>query len=305
MTQVVAVVGPTASGKTSFGIALAEALETEILSADSMQFYRGLEIGTGQPTGEELARVKHHFVGSLDLSEETSAGRYREQALPIVERLNAEGKPAVVVGGSGLYIRALLDGLFSSPPKDEAVRAELEAAARDAGPEAMHARLREVDPVSAERIAANDVKKVLRALEVFEVTGEPISALHETEALQQRPLKAVQIGIEWARETLYERINRRVDTMLEAGWLDEVKQLVDAGRLPELEQLRPIGYLEIAQYLRGQLEYGETVETIKMMTRRYAKRQLTWFRKDQRIRWVAGTALENETFHLEQLIDDV
>lgn len=303
MTQVVAVVGPTASGKTPLAIALAEAVGTEIISADSMQFYRGLEIGTGQPTPAEAARVKHHFVGSLDPSEEISAGSFRERALPIVKRLNDLGKPAVVVGGSGLYIRALIDGLFESPPKDDSLRSRLEAEAERMGTVEMHARLTQCDPRSAGRIEPNDTKRIVRALEIFELTGRPLSSLHESEESQQEPLSSIQIGVDWPRAELYERINRRVDTMIAGGWINEVRSLLAAGHRSNLLRLRPIGYIELIEHLDGTKALEETVESVKMFTRRYAKRQLTWFRKERRIRWLSGHELETKSFQVEHFLN--
>lgn len=286
--DVIVIAGPTASGKTALAIAVAQALDTEIISADSMQFYRGLEIGSGQPCAEDLSRAKHHFVGSLDLAEVMSAGRFAEEARAIVGALNARGKAAVIVGGSGLYIRALIDGLFSGPARDEAVRARLAAEAEEVGVGALFARVQTVDPAYAKTIHDNDLQRIIRALEVYEIAGRPFSELHESEAPDEA-LNAAQFALDWPREQLYERINRRVEAMLANGWVAETQRLIDEGRSGQLERLRPLGYREIAAHPRGEVDFDTLTATIQMQTRRFAKRQLSWFRGDERISWIDVT----------------
>ncbi len=294
MTSLVVVVGPTASGKTALAIELAERLQTEIISADSMQFYRGMEIGTGAPTPEQLARVRHHFVAFLDPSEDFSAGAFEQQAREIVAELNARGKIAVAVGGSGLYISALIDGLFPGPGKDESIRRRLQDQAEEGGVPDLYARLRQVDPGYAEIINPNDLRRIVRALEVFEITGTPLSVLHREHRDSIIPLDAVQVALDYPREELYARIDARVDRMIEEGLLDEVRSLVDGGYADALERLRSLGYREMMNHLRGESSLEEAVELMKRNTRRYAKRQFTWFRGDPRIHWLspAGKTLE-------------
>lgn len=301
MTQVLAVVGPTASGKTSLAIELAEHLDTEIVSADSMQFYRGMEIGTGAPSAEELACVQHHFVGHLEPSQEMSAGDFEVAARAVVEELNARGKPAVVVGGSGLYIQALIDGLFEGPGKAPSIRERLEAEAEEWGTESLYTRLESVDPEYAGRIEGRDLRRIVRALEVYEVTGRPISELYIEQRKSAKSLSAVQVAIDWPRETLYARINARVDAMMAAGFADEVGRLIERGYGVHIKRLRSIGYREIAAHLNGECTLDEAVDSMKMFTRRYAKRQLTWFRGDSRIHWLK--AGETAAFHLEQSLE--
>ncbi len=303
MTQVLAVVGPTASGKTSLAIELAEHLDTEIISADSMQFYRGMEIGTGAPSAEELARVRHHFVGHLEPSQEMSAGDFEVAARAVVRDLNARGKTAVVVGGSGLYIQALIDGLFEGPGKAPSIRERLEAEAEELGTESLYSRLESVDPEYASRIECGDLRRIVRALEVYEVTGRPISELHIEQQDSSKSLSAVQVAIDWPRDTLYERINARVDAMMEAGFADEVGRLIERGYAGHIKRLRSIGYREIAAHLSGACTLDEAVESMKMFTRRYAKRQLTWFRGDSRIHWLNAGVGETEAFHLEHVLE--
>ncbi len=303
MRQVLAVVGPTASGKTSLAIALAERLDTEIISADSMQFYRGMEIGTGAPSAEELARVTHRFVGHLEPSDKMSAGEFETAARAVVADLNARGKTAVVVGGSGLYVQAVIDGLFEGPGKAPAIRERLQAEAEVEGAEALYARLEAVDPEYASRIEQVDLRRIVRALEVYEVGGRPISELYLEQQERSKALDAVQVAIDWPRDVLYERINARVDAMLEAGFVEEVVRLLEAGHGESMKRLRAIGYREIAAHLRGECALDEAVESMKMFTRRYAKRQLTWFRGDSRIHWLKAGDGQKEAFHLEQSLE--
>lgn len=288
MRSLVAVVGPTASGKTSLAIRLAESLRTEIISADSMQFYRGMEIGTAAPKKEERALVKHHFVGFLDPSENFSAGAFEVMARDTISALNTQGKTAVVVGGSGLYISALIDGLFPGPGKDESIRARLHEQAEEDGVPSLYGRLLEVDPEYAGVINFNDLRRIVRALEVYEIAGEPLSKLHREHRESAKPLDAVQIGLDCPRDELYARIDARVDEMLSVGLLDEVQALLDAGQWHHIERLRSLGYREMASYLRGECSLDEATELMKRNTRRYAKRQLTWFRGDPRIHWISA-----------------
>ena len=304
--QAVSVVGPTASGKTSLAIQLAERLETEIISADSMQFYRGMEIGAGSPTPEELRRVKHHFVGFLKPSEDFSAGTFEELAREVVARINARGKVAVVVGGSGLYISSLIDGLFRGPGKDDSIRKRLQDEAEELGVPELYARLQEVDPGYARIIGPNDLRRIVRALEVFELAGTPLSVLHREHREATTSLDAVQIALDYPRDVLYARINARVDRMLEQGLVEEVRNLIARGYTEHIGRLRSLGYREIAAHLRGECTIEEATELMKQNTRRYAKRQLTWFRGDPRIHWLPVAEDTTEAQLVErsmQLID--
>jgi len=285
---VVVVAGPTASGKTALAIELARRLETEIISADSMQFYRGMAIGTAAPTPEEQAQVKHHFVGLLDPSEDFSAGAFEILAREVVRGLNERGLPAVVVGGSGLYLRALCNGLFDGPPKDETIRSRLHVEARERGTATLYKRLQAVDAEYAAAIGANDLRRIVRAIEVFEVSGRPMSALHREHREHREPLDAVWVAIDLPRDALYARIDARADAMIAHGFVEEVRALLDHGYLPHIERLRCLGYRELAAHLLGEISLDEAVALIKRNTRRYAKRQLSWFRHEPRIRWVSN-----------------
>ena len=286
MTSVLAVVGPTASGKTAFAIELAERLNTEIVSADSMQFYRGMEIGTAAPTPDEQARVKHHFVGFLNPDEHFSAGRFQREARTVVAALNAQEKVAVVVGGSGLYVHALIDGLFPGPGKDDPIRARLHAAAQEGGVPALYAHLQRVDPDYAAAINPRDLRRIVRALEVYEISSKPLSVLHREHREKTQLRDVVQVAFDYPRDELYARINARTDRIMAEGFLDEVRTLMDQGYARHLERLRSLGYREMMAYLRGECAREEAIELMKRNTRRFAKRQLTWFRADARIHWL-------------------
>lgn len=293
MIALVAVVGPTAGGKTAFSLVLAEALQTEIVSADALQFYRGFEIGTAMPTAEERARIPHHFVACLDPNDFMSAGEYQRRAREVVARINASGKPAVVVGGSGLYVRALLDGLFPGPPRDPAIRESLKSYAAEHGAEALMRRLEAVDPEYAARLTSRrDLVRIVRALEVYEITGRTFSAWHRIHQEQKSntQLPAIQVALAWDRATLYQRINERVDRLLAQGWIEEVRRLLEAGYEPAIYRLKAHGYREIVTYLRGEQDFETMRGEIQKVHRNYAKRQLTWFRADPRVHWLDPTA---------------
>ncbi|MBI5094116.1 MAG: tRNA (adenosine(37)-N6)-dimethylallyltransferase MiaA [Candidatus Hydrogenedentes bacterium] len=286
MTALVAVVGPTASGKTALALALANRLDTEIISADSMQVYRGMEIGTSAPTAEEQAQVRHHFIGVRDPGEIFSAGEFERSSRAVVKELNARGKIAVVVGGSGLYVSALIDGLFDGPGKDGVIRERLQHEAETAGVGKLYARLEAVDPDYSAIISPTDLRRITRALEVHELTGQPISRLHRDHREQTESLDAVQVALDYPRDVLYARINARVDDMIRRGFVAEVERLLAAGHERHLMQIKSLGYREIISYLHGTQSLEEAVALMKRNTRRYAKRQLTWFRGDPRIRSV-------------------
>ncbi|MCL4854527.1 MAG: tRNA (adenosine(37)-N6)-dimethylallyltransferase MiaA [Bryobacteraceae bacterium] len=289
MISVLAVVGPTASGKTALAVELAERLGTEIISADSMQVYAGMEIGTAAPTPEDRARVTHHLVGFLKPDQPCSAGDFERLARPIVESLNRYGKIAVVVGGSGLYVSALIDGLFEGPPANDAIREHLHYEAEKHGVAPLFERLQDTDPAYADLIQPNDLRRIVRALEVHEVTGRTLTSFHQEHQQQGATLNAVQIAIDLPRDVLYRRIDLRVDRMLANGFVDEVQQLLDAGYRDAIERLRSLGYRDFAAYLEGHGTFEDARESMKRNTRRFAKRQLTWFRADPRIHWIPGT----------------
>lgn len=285
-TIVLALVGPTASGKSELAIDLAERLNGEIVSADSRQIYKLLDVGTAKPTSEQLHRIPHHFIDLFNPDEEYSAGRYGQEACAKISELFARGKQPILVGGSGLYVRAVIDGFFPGPGKNEEIREQLEHEARTAGPEALLEKLKSLDPDSAAKMNATNTRRIIRALEVYYATGQPISRLHKMQDTKP-PFGVVQFGLEWKRQELYERIDRRVHRMLHDGLVDEVQQLNAKGFSRKINALNTVGYKEVFDMLDGAITEGEMGELIKRNTRRFAKRQLTWFRADKRIRWIA------------------
>ena len=279
------IVGPTASGKTALSILLAEKLGGEIISADSRQVYRSLDIGTAKPTQEELKRVPHQFINILLPDQHYNAGEYGLQARAKIEELLKQQKQPILVGGSGLYVRAVIDGFFEGPGKNTEIRDQLESEARTLGPEILFDRLKKIDPGSAAKMDATKVRRVIRALEVYCSTGKPISDLHSIQEIKI-PYEAIQFGLEWDRKALYHRIERRIDKMIEDGLINEVRGLMEKGYSPSENALNTVGYKEAFDFLEGKITKEEMIRLIKQNTRHFAKRQLTWFRADKRIRWL-------------------
>ena len=292
--RILAVVGPTASGKSALALALAERLNGEIVSCDSMQIYRGMDIGTAKPTAEEQARVRHHLVDCVDPDCVYSCAEYVEDAAAAVREIASRGKLPIFCGGTGLYLDCVLrGGNFEETESDPARREALFAYAVEHGNEALHARLAEVDPESAAAIHPNNLKRVVRALEIFESTGMTKSEADKRSRMVESPYDAAVIGLRYEeRERLYERIDRRVDQMLDEGLLEETQRLLDAGVFEKnATAAQAIGYKELLGYLRGEMLLSDAVEDLKRATRRYAKRQITWFGAKNYVCWV--DAVEN------------
>ncbi|TAK52587.1 MAG: tRNA (adenosine(37)-N6)-dimethylallyltransferase MiaA [Bacteroidetes bacterium] len=278
-------VGPTASGKTSISLALARELNGEIVSADSRQVYRYMDIGTAKPTYDELESVKHHFINILNPDEDYNAGEYGKQARVVLDGIFDKGKIPIVVGGSGLYIQALTDGFFEGPAGDPELRERLYSRLHQEGAERLLAELNSVDPESASKMLPTNTKRLIRALEVYHITGKPISTLQKENIPPN--FQPVFFGLQWERRKLYERIGNRVDLMIKQGLIDEVKKLQEMGYTSQMNSLQTVGYKETLNYLEGKSSIDEMVELIKRNSRRYAKRQLTWFRPDERIFWLS------------------
>lgn len=287
--RLLAIVGPTATGKTEVGILLAQALVGEIVSADSMQVYRGMDIGTAKPTAEQRARAHHHLIDIVDPHQPFSVADYRERADAALADIWGRGRQPILVGGSGLYLRALLDDMdFSDVPPDPDFRRQLAAEARSKGTRALHEWLADVDPEAAARIHPNDEKRIIRALEVSE--GRPTNSAAPKVDRRRRPrYNTLQFGLNAPREELYRRIEARVDRMMEHGLVEEVGELLELGRAEDSVAMKGLGYAQLAPYLRGKVSLEETVRRLKRDTRRFAKRQLTWFRADSRIEWIDVT----------------
>jgi tRNA dimethylallyltransferase len=278
-----ALVGPTASGKTEAGLAVAETLGAEIVSIDSMLVYRGMDVGTAKPTPADRARVRHHLSDLVEPSEAFSVAAFQREARVAIDVIGGRDVPAILVGGSGLYMRAVVDDL-EFPGTDPSIRAELERQAAALGATRMFERLSALDPVAAGRIEPGNVRRIVRALEVAAVTGRPFSTF--AKAWGRYPEDAVTAAGVWmSREVLVERIGRRVDAMLEGGWLDEVRTLVGRGFGGWLTSGQAIGYAELARHLRGDMTLAEAVEATVKRTGNLARRQMAWFRRDPRIRW--------------------
>ena len=284
---------------------LAEKLNTEIISADSRQFYRHLNIGTAKPSKEELRKVRHHFVDFLDLDEDYNVSRFEVDAEKIIISLLKNNKTPIVAGGSGLYIKALTDGIFNSADKDEEYRYVLNKKRKEFGNKFLYEELKKVDPLSAERMLPQNWKRVMRALEVFHLTGEPIWK-HYQKQVEKSKFIFHRFGLMWSRETLYRNINLRVDSMIDNGLIAEVEKILVMGYSRDLNSLNTVGYKEIIQYLDGNLSLERAIELIKRNTRHYAKRQLTWFRKDNRINWININnfiELEKIEGHITQIVN--
>ena len=277
----IVVVGPTGSGKSALEVTLAQHYCAPIISTDSRQLFRGMAIGTAQPTAEELAAAKHYFIADREVEDDFNCGRYEVEALELLEGLFAENDYVVAVGGSGLYIQALCDGMDNLPEADEAIRGQLKLRLESEGLEALADELRRLDPVYAEEVDICNPARVMRALEVCITTGRPYSE-QRSGSRAERPFNIVKIGTDMPREELYDRINRRVDMMVADGLIEEVRAMYPKRHL---NALQTVGYREVFDHFDGKCSLEESIELIKRNSRRYAKRQMTWFRRDERVGW--------------------
>ncbi|HEX6204094.1 MAG TPA: tRNA (adenosine(37)-N6)-dimethylallyltransferase MiaA [Thermoanaerobaculia bacterium] len=282
---VLAIVGPTAAGKSELGMRVAGATGGEIVNADALQVYRGLDVGTAKPTPEERRRVRHHLLDLLEPEERFSAGEFARLGRAAIAEIRSRGRLPIVVGGSGFYLQALFEGLSPLPPADAALRRELARRAAAEGPAALHRELAAVDPATAGRLAPADVQRVVRALEVTTTTGKPLSAWIAERPAGEEPLAAVRVGLTLPRALLYDRIAARVAGMLARGWVEEVRGLLDRGVDAEAPAFQAIGYRQLVRFVRGEQGLEEAVEETVRATRRFAKRQLTWFRNEPEVRW--------------------
>jgi len=299
--KVLVIVGPTASGKTPLGVALAKRLGGEIISADSMQIYKHMSIGTAKVSLDEMQGVPHHLVDCVSPDEEFSVAKYKAAALEAIEAILSRGKLPIIIGGTGLYINSLsLPWDFQKKDSDEKKRWRLTAEAEVIGNKALYERLKSVDPVTAEIVHPNNLNRLIRALEIYELTGKPKSDFDEETKKHSVPYDYIILGLDWDRETLYERINRRVDRMIEEGLIEETKMLIERGYDWNLTAMKAIGYKELKAYLEGESSLAEAVTILKRDSRHYAKRQMTWFRKDKRIQWLKM----DETRDLETQVEE-
>jgi len=285
-TPLVAIVGPTAIGKSRIGIEIAKVLQTEILTADSCQVYRGMDIGTDKPTVPERQGVPHRLIDLVAPDQPFNVGDYRRHALQEISRLHGQGLLPLVIGGTGLYIRGLLRGLCPGPPANWPIRQALAKEATERGRTFLHEKLQKVDPALAQRLHPHDQPKVLRGLEVYQTLGIPLSKVQEQHQFQEMPYPFLLIGLTMERQSLYRRIDMRVEWEIEKGLVQETQSLMQQGYSRQLGSMKGLGYRQFAGYLAGEYSYEEAVRLLKRDTRHFAKRQLTWFRKEPRIQWV-------------------
>ena len=288
LLPLVVVLGPTASGKSALGVWLAERLGGEVVACDSTQLYRGFDIGTAKPSLSERRGIPHHLIDELGPKEEATAGGYRQLALEVLHDLRVRGKLPIFTVGTGLYLRALLEGLAEVPQRSEELRARLRASAEDHSPGQLHKLLKRLDPETASKISLADEQKLIRAIEVCLLARKPISELHREGRVPLEGWRPLKIGLNPPREKLVERIYSRTDAMLEGGWLEEVKSLLASGTSEEAKPFDFIGYRELREVLQKKISLAEAREAIQQATRRYAKRQLTWFRREQGVCWFSG-----------------
>ena len=302
--KLICIAGPTASGKTALSIALAKLLDTEIISSDSMQLYRGMDIGTAKPDMAERDGVVHHMFDVAEAGETFSVARYQQMADACAQDILSRGRVPIVCGGTGLYLDALIDGsTFSGDETNLEAREKYNAIAREQGAHALHEMLRAVDPESAERIHENNVKRVVRALEVYEQTGMTIGEMNAKNKRPEPKYDAILFALcPTDRQTLYDRIDRRVDRMVELGLLEEARRLLEEGRLTGTAG-QAIGYKELVPYLQGQATLSDCLDTLKRASRNYAKRQLTWLRRDGRVNWIYYNSAEEFPAILQQVTE--
>jgi len=302
MNEVIIILGPTCVGKTGISILLAKALRTEIISADSMQVYKYMDIGTAKPRRDQLEEVKHHLIDILSPHESFSAGEFRRRAVEIIEDLHKRGRIPLIVGGTGLYIRSLTRGLFDAPPADWSLRDKLMQMEREKGDGYLYSYLQRLDPTASERIEPNDLRRIIRAIEVSLKAGKRIT---ELQRVHTKPLcyDFIKIGISRQRKELYRMIEERVDRMIEEGLIEETERLLRMN--PHKIPLQALGYKEMALYINGEVSLDEAKRLLKRRTKMYAKRQFTWFKKEPGINWVDVTGLYNPEDILLKVTEEV
>ena len=302
MKRIIIICGPTGVGKTSFAIQIAQCFNGEIVGADSMQIYRHMNIGTAKPDLEEMNLVRHHLIDVIDPNETFDAGRYVKLADEAIEDILSRGKVPIITGGTGLYIKALLNGLFRSDSVCTKTLSGLTRELEEKGAHALHEKLVECDPKAADKIHPHDSFRVIRALEVFQTTGKRLSDHQEGHNFHNRRYDALKIGLYMEREELYDRINHRVEAMLDKGLLNEVVSLVERGYSLDLKPMQSIGYKHMAIFIQKEVDSAEAARLLKRDTRRYAKRQFTWFRKDTEIIWFKPSEMDTSKKRIKEFL---
>jgi tRNA dimethylallyltransferase len=300
--KVIVIVGPTCSGKTGLAFQLATKVKGEIISADSRQIYKYLNIGTAKPEEHLLNKVKHYFIDQLDPDEDYNVSKFEKEALKTIAEIFRMGKQPIVAGGTGLYVKGLIDGIFDTADTDEEYRFELMDLRHKYGDQFLYDKLMQVDPESAAKMESSNWKRVIRALEVHHITGEKIG-VHQKLYERREKYYFIQFGLNWERKILYNNIEMRVDEMIKAGLVDEVENIIKNGYNKNLNSLNTVGYKEIISYLENEISLERAIDLIKRNTRRYAKRQMTWFRKDQRIKWYDVRKPDDLNNICEQLVN--
>ncbi|MBW1616572.1 MAG: tRNA (adenosine(37)-N6)-dimethylallyltransferase MiaA [Deltaproteobacteria bacterium] len=285
--RIIVICGPTGIGKTTSAIKLASIFSGEIISADSMQIYKYMNIGTAKPAIEEQKAIKHHLIDILKPNQNFSAALFSKKAEKIIGELWQNKTPSFITGGTGLYIKTLIYGIFKDKKPSEATKEQIKKEAAEKGTASLYEKLKKIDPEAAVKIDPNDAYRIIRALTVFETTGKKISSHHKTHQFAEKKFEAYKIGLEIDRQTLYKKINRRVDQMIEQGFIQETKQLLKQGYSKNLKSMQSIGYKHIISFLEGELPLDKAIDTMKRDTRRYAKRQITWFKADKEIVWTS------------------
>lgn len=299
--KVIVIVGPTCSGKTDLAIELATKLNSEIISADSRQIYKYLNIGTAKPSIEQLKKIKHYFIDELEPDIEFNVSKFEVEALELIDKILLQEKIPIVVGGSGLYIKALIDGIFNTVDVDIEYRNYLKNQREKFGNDFLYEELKKIDSITAEKLHPQNWKRIIRALEVYKLTGIPIWQWQKNYN-REIDINFIQFGLEWDRNMLYININNRVERMIENGLVDEVKNILEMGYSFQLNSLNTVGYKEIISFLNNELTLEKAIELIKRNTRRFAKRQLTWFKKDKRITWLKINSFDEISFLSEKII---
>ncbi|MEA3369147.1 MAG: tRNA (adenosine(37)-N6)-dimethylallyltransferase MiaA [Candidatus Ratteibacteria bacterium] len=284
--KVIIILGPSAVGKSDIAIALAGELKTAIVSGDAFQIYRGMDIGTGKPSRERQKKIKHYLIDIVNPGENFDAAKFKKEAEAAIEEILQAGKIPLVAGGTGLYIRALTQGICRAPEKNKQLRDDLEKLARDKGSHFLYLRLEKVDPEAARRIHPHDRRRIIRALEVYTQSGIPISRFQRQDRQIESKFRYIKIGLLRPRTELYKRAEERIEEMFRQGWVEEVKKLLAEGYQPELPSMHGLGYREIAHFLSGQISLTRAKMVIKRNTRHFIKRQLTWFKREKDVRWI-------------------
>ncbi len=300
--KIIIITGPTATGKTDLAVNLSLDMGGEVVNCDSMQVYKGMDIGTAKPLPEEKKGIPHHLLDVVNPDEEFNASVYREYAVPVIKDILAREKICFVVGGTGLYIKSLLGGLFECPSSDPEIREQLLIEYDKKGKDILFERLKKLDPVYADTVHPNDRVRITRALEVIKLTGQPFSALAADHSFKNRDFKPLKICLYHEREILYERINLRSIRMFESGLVDETRKLLKNGYSPDLKPMKSIGYRHAIDYLENRMSYNESIELLQRDTRRYAKRQITWFKADTEMLWFYPDNINEITEKVKEFI---